>query len=177
MNDDLVAAIAAGDKATALALIEAGADLSGHDKTGETILSNAIFLTEDPQDRLELVRALVAHGADPRLLNVDGTGPLFDCAIQFDDSVMRLLLEAGADPNAEHDGGERLYDYTEFDYRNENFDPSLPEKGTEADRVTVDSWLAFLDRLALKHGKPRPTMLRLLREFGARSWSEEESDE
>ncbi len=177
MNGDLLAAIEAGDKATALALIEAGADLSGHDKTGETILCNAIFLTEDPQDRLEIVRALLAHGADPRLLNLDGSGPLFDCTIHFDDNVMRLLLEAGADPNAEQSSGERLYDYTEFDYRHDLYDTSLPEPGTENDRATVDSWIDFLDRLALKYGKPRPTMLRLLRKFGARSWNEDEASE
>lgn len=177
MNDDLLAAIAARDKATALALIEAGADLSGHDKTGETILSNAIFLTEDPQDRLELVRALLAHGADPRLLNVDGTGPLLECINYNDDRVMRLLLEAGADPNVILDGEEPLYDYTQCDYEYESYGGSLPERGTEADRATVESWIDFLDRLALKHERPRPTMLYLLREFGARSWSEEESPE
>jgi len=95
--------------------------------------------------------------------------------IEYDADVMRLLLENGADPNREHDIAESLFDWAEWHYRNDEYDLELPEQPTDIDSATTDSWLAFLDCLAVKYGKPRPACLQLLRKHGAIGWRERQS--
>lgn len=61
-----------------------------------------------------------------------------------------------------------------FDYRFETYGEgmALPEQPTAADRATPDTWLAFLDRIAITYGKRRPDYLLLLRNYGARTYAE-----
>lgn len=59
--------------------------------------------------------------------NPEGDGPLFSAIIQADYVGLALLLAYGADPREEHDMGESLYDWSEFDYRYEVWDLDLPE--------------------------------------------------
>ena len=68
-----------------------------------------------------------------------------------------------------------LLDWAEWHYRNDEYDLELPEQPTDIDSATTDSWLAFLDCLAVKYGKPRPACLQLLRKHGAIGWRERQS--
>jgi ankyrin repeat protein len=115
---------------------------------------------------------LLQAGANPKKLDRDGGGPLFDAVIQKDADVIKLLLDYGADPSREHDMGESLYDWAEFYYRWETYGGILPEAATEEEWDTPDNWLQFLDRLAVKHGQPRPDILILIRKAGAKTWYE-----
>lgn len=50
---------------------------------------------------LEIVQLLVAHGADAKLKNSQGTGPLFNAAASGKIEVVKFLAEKGADAKAE----------------------------------------------------------------------------
>lgn len=47
-----------------------------------------------------LVRGLVERGADPNRLNDRGQAPIAGAVFKREDEVVRVLLEAGADPRA-----------------------------------------------------------------------------
>jgi ankyrin repeat protein len=70
-------------------------------------------------------------GADPKQVDESGYGVLFSSVIAKDTKLIAYLLSRGADPNLEHDLGEALYDWAEFDYRYDEYDLNLPEKPTE----------------------------------------------
>jgi hypothetical protein len=89
----------------------------------------APFLAFEAHPRLhELVVELIRRGADPRLLTDDLGGPLFSAVIIRDPEIVRLLLQAGAQPNDEWDGPESLHEWAEFDYRYEEYRLDLPEE-------------------------------------------------
>ncbi len=167
MNRELFEALCDGDLRRAGELLSGGADINEPDEEGETILLRVIFHGCDAVQRHAVVRFMLDHGADPRLLNDAGAGPLLSALIVEDIETLRLLLDNGADPNREHELGESLYNYAEFNYRDETYHSHLPESPTEADKASENSWLEFLDRLAVKYDKPRPDYLMLLRERGA----------
>lgn len=48
----------------------------------------------------ELVRGLVQRGADPNRLNDRGQAPIAGAVFKREDEVVRVLMEAGADPRA-----------------------------------------------------------------------------
>lgn len=85
-------------------LLDGGADVNEVNCRGESLLTEAIIYFESHPSLHELVRKLLARGADAQLLSPDGSGPLFSAAIIMDAEVTRMLLAAGADPNKEHDG-------------------------------------------------------------------------
>lgn len=164
---------AARDVARMQRVVEAGYDLNCEGRHFDTPLGHAILNVRNPRARLRAVRALLASGAraDP---DPDGSGPLFAAAIQRDADVMQLLLDHGAAADREHDMGDPILDWATFDYRFETYgeDLELPEQPTAADTATPDTWLEFLDRIAIKYGKRRPDYLFLLRSHGARTYAE-----
>ncbi|MEV7321938.1 ankyrin repeat domain-containing protein [Streptomyces sp. NPDC093970] len=50
------------------------------------------------------VKDLLRRGADPARRNTDGTTPLYLASVQGEAEVARLLMEAGASPDAESSG-------------------------------------------------------------------------
>jgi uncharacterized protein len=121
----LVVAAASGREALAIFLLEQGADPKVADNHGITPLHHAVrkgFSTLTgirydahrviPPDMPELVKALLAHGADPNArikerlkmrddrppFDMSGATPFFLAAVATDAPLMRLLAANGADP-------------------------------------------------------------------------------
>ena len=100
----------------------------------------------------------------------------------MDSELLGILLSAGADPNQPKGlcESDSFYDWAEYDYcynvwMRDNAEFELinpPEESTEADRASEDSWLNYLDRMAVKYGVRRPDHLFLLRRYGAKSAQE-----
>jgi len=175
MSEDLKKALEAMDLPKAEELLRAGADINAPGKYGDSLLCEVIGPIHDKIERLTITKFMLEHGANPCLLAPEGSGPLFKAVIAQDTEVLKLLLDYGADPNREHDLGESLYAWAEFDYRYEAYDLKTPETPTDAEKVSEDAWLQYLDRLAIKHGKRRPDYLFLLRERGALTAAEKRS--
>jgi hypothetical protein len=129
--------------------------------------------SEEKTYRYEIVKLLLELGANPNQLDVEKSGALTDAMIAMDTEMMRVLLEAGANPN--HYGGfsdsETFYDYAEFDYRYRIYEMNnYPEpQPTYADE---DSWLLWLDEIAIKYNRRRPDHLFLLRQYNAKTSNE-----
>jgi ankyrin repeat protein len=155
-----------------------GFDLNGTNQFGDTILEYAISVLEFyPQvPKYAVVQEMLQLGANPNAPSQDGSSPLFAAVLNLDTEMLRLLLDAGADPNVVRiraDGAiESLYDCAHSAYIDEVWKSHLPEGVTPAERKDQDAWLRRLAHLAVKYGKQRPDPLHLLRERGALSMSE-----
>ena len=156
-------------------LLDAGANVNELTRSG-SLLRRTILAFEAHPRLHEAVVELLKRGADPTLLTDDHGGPLFSAVIIRDTEIVRLLLEAGAQPNAEWDWPESLYEWAEFDYRYEELGLDLPEEPSSQDRETEDAWLQFLERIAVAYGRRPPDYLRLLRAHGAKTSRELEAD-
>jgi len=123
----LLIALLNGQVALATELLERGADANLTDDYHRGALYAAIelrnfnhdkypFLYSDGRDPLEVIKALLAKGANPNQrtdttpvhglmqfdgswVNFDGQTPFIRAALSGDIQVMRLLLQHGADPN------------------------------------------------------------------------------
>jgi len=119
------------------ALVDAGAMINERDDKGETPLDVAVH-TRDPA----LVRALLENGADTAKAEVGATrnAPLFTLVNSPNDNnaaIARLLLDFGADPNAqakESINGPRVGDhllYFAVSYRNYAVAEALLQAGAD----------------------------------------------
>ncbi|MBK1620348.1 hypothetical protein CKO42_18265 [Lamprobacter modestohalophilus] len=166
-NLQLFAAIESEDVAQVKTLLARGANPSAIDEYGESALIKVCVSWNEPESRFLMVADLLDAGADPTYTEPQGSGVLFACVIAKDARLIDYLLSRGADPNKEHDLGEPLYSWAEFDYRYDEYDLNLPEEPTEQDRASEETWLEFLSRLAVKYGKHPPDYLITLRRAGA----------
>src|SRR5688572_21894755 len=95
----LVEAAKAGDRATALPLIEKRVDVNAPEPDGTTALHWAAHNGD-----VDLVQRLIRAGANVKAVNAFGPTPLSEAAGLADPAVLRALLEAGASvesPNAD----------------------------------------------------------------------------
>jgi ankyrin len=95
----LIDAVKAGDRATAIALIDKRADVNAPEKDGTTALFWAIH-----QGDATLVQRLIKAGARVGVTNEFGATPMSEAAIAADPAILAQLIEAGADvesPNAD----------------------------------------------------------------------------
>ncbi|MCR1784447.1 ankyrin repeat domain-containing protein [Nocardioides carbamazepini] len=92
-----------GDVSEVSALVAAGVDLGAVDKSGATALHLAC-----QQDNVEVASVLLEAGAPVDPPDASGNTPLWRAAFGFgggDPALIRLLLAAGANPDAENDSG------------------------------------------------------------------------
>jgi ankyrin repeat protein len=170
-----MSAACAGDFDAIRLQVAEGFDLNGTNQFGDTLLEYAIsaleFYLEAPKH--EVVGEMLRLGADPNALSQDGSSPLLAAVLNLDTEMLRLLVDAGADPNVVRirtDGViESLYDCAHSAYLDEVWKGHLPEGVTPVEREDEDAWLRHLTHLAVKYGKQRPDHLQLLRERGALS--------
>jgi len=87
-----------GDIRVVRALLAAGADINARTPHNVTPLMSAVSMAGgSPASALELIRA----GADVNVADSDGSTALWVATTESDVSVVRALLEAGADPNVQ----------------------------------------------------------------------------
>lgn len=77
--------------------VDAGVPVELTDASGNTLLMLAAY-----HGHAETVAALIARGAVVDALNDRGQNPLAGAVFKGEDAVVRVLLEAGADPDAGH---------------------------------------------------------------------------
>ncbi|TGR32923.1 ankyrin repeat domain-containing protein [Mesorhizobium sp. M8A.F.Ca.ET.202.01.1.1] len=87
-------------------LIEAGSSPNYEDHAGFPPIIAA--LSTERADKLDIIRILVDHGADPNMRGVNDWTPLHYAVAIRSVEAIRLLLAAGADPTLE----TRIDDYT-----------------------------------------------------------------
>jgi Ankyrin repeats (many copies) len=87
----LQSAVAQGDVAQAVLLLDQGAVIDARDEAGRTPLMLAVT-----QGRLEIVRLLLARGADPNAADSGGHTPLQQATKRHLQDVAALLEQAGA---------------------------------------------------------------------------------
>ncbi|NLT70025.1 MAG: ankyrin repeat domain-containing protein [Verrucomicrobiaceae bacterium] len=89
---DLLVAAAAGDLESIGLFREAGAEIDGTDRAGNTALIKAAS-----GGHLEAVETLLGLGADPRRINAVGRDALISASAKGYEDVARMLLHRGAD--------------------------------------------------------------------------------
>ena len=87
-------------------VMESNPNVNLQNAAGRTPLMAAVWEYRDEDGLLEIVRTLLAAGADPNIGGSDGNFPIHDAARNGQHEVVRALLEAGADPGQTDDRGQ-----------------------------------------------------------------------
>ena len=101
LQDILYLAIYRNDIAEVKRLLSSGLDVTIKYEVGRSPLIEACVLL----DRLEMVKLLLAHGADPNVVNSDGDTPLHIMAKFGETEKCKVLLDGGADPTLKNKAG------------------------------------------------------------------------
>ena len=107
-SSPLIDAIVDRHDALALRLISEGANLEATDEHGSTALW---FAVNAGTPNMDIVRALVEHGANVNARCIGGATPLHGAAEFGTPEVVRYLIDHGADPLARDDCGDTPASY------------------------------------------------------------------
>ncbi len=118
-NTALTGAAMAGNAATVQMLLAHGADPNHHGASLGSPLMNAVLGMEiihfpqqkarSTQQYVEIIRALLSHGAAVNVADEHGETPLTVSALDGDTAIIPMLLAHGANPNTRtHDGTSAL---------------------------------------------------------------------
>jgi ankyrin repeat protein len=88
-------AIAAGAEGATRFLLERGADINQHNKSGTTVLLEAIEIAAY-RSKEEFIHILLEKGADVNMQLSDGTSPLLIATQRSSEHLVRLILDKGA---------------------------------------------------------------------------------
>ena len=88
---------AAGDSSKVKLLVEAGADVHAQSKLGRTPL----IIASATAGNLDTIRLLLAKGANPKLVDENGDGPVGSAASAGDSAMLRELLARGGSTREE----------------------------------------------------------------------------
>jgi ankyrin repeat protein len=92
-------------------LVQLGADVNARHRMSHTLLDSEA--TSVPAD-INRIRFLLENGADPNLRDDRGSCPLIEAAMSKNYEVVDLLLEMGADINAQENNGKTALHYSLF---------------------------------------------------------------
>lgn len=95
---EIVTHAQSGDVERLKYLLDGGADPNTI-RTGDRA---SLLIVSSTGGHIDVVRTLIAKGADPNLANGNGWTPLMAAVARGHLAVVRLLLENGADPNKRH---------------------------------------------------------------------------
>lgn len=95
---EIVTHAQSGDGERLKYLLDRGADPNTI-RTGDRA---SLLIVSSTGGHIDVVRTLIAKGADPNLANRNGWTPLMAAVAHGHRAVVRLLLENGADPNKRH---------------------------------------------------------------------------
>jgi ankyrin repeat protein len=157
-------------------MIAYGLDLNERDERWSPLFEQIIeqlYRSRSPF-RYEAVRMLLELGADPNKFAGAEIGPLTHAVWEMDSEMLKILLDASADPNLPfaEDEYESFLDYSMEHFEFTLMQLDIDEKRTKEDEESTESWLAYLDRCALQHSFQRPEHLYVLRSYGALSRKE-----
>ncbi len=173
---NFVKLVGSGDINALHTFVERGLDLNGKDQFGDTILESVVteFHYRCPPLRYEIILQMIRLGADPRRRGDAGTSALYPAILSMDTEMIRILLDAGADPNADEmdEPTQSLLDRSILNYCFDIWEDLEPESATPEELGNVDAYLAYLARLAAKYGAQPPDHLLLLRAKGALTFKE-----
>jgi len=93
--------IEAGDRKSALEMIARNVPVNTPQPDGSTPLHWAVYRVDE-----ELVRALLAHGAKPDVVNGFGSSPLAEAVRVANVNIVGMLLDSGANANRANEDGE-----------------------------------------------------------------------
>jgi ankyrin repeat protein len=147
MDDQLLAAAAAGDVAAITAALDGGANVDARDATGRTALLAATIA-----GRTDAVRTLVEAGADVDLQDDRQDNPFLYAGAEGMLDILRLVNEAGADPTLTNRfGGTALIPPSERGHV-EIVRYLLNETDVDVDHVNNLGWTALLEAIVLGDG-------------------------
>jgi ankyrin repeat protein len=154
----IVNAVKGGDRAAALALIDARADVNEREADGTTALHYAAHRND-----LELAQRLLDAGADPNAKNDYGATPMSEAAVTGNAALIEALVEAGADvESANADGQTALMVVA----RTGNVEAARVLLRRGADANTQERWRGQT-ALMWAAAQNQPDVVRLLVEVGA----------
>lgn len=154
-----------------------GADVDACNEQGQSVLHSCLEEAMVEPVNLYAVNftpLLLELGADPGLTDEHCCTSIFMVCLAHAESILHFLLDAGANPNE-----DLTLEYTQTvletvieDYEYSVFNWHYPDLPMKKDSENTDTWIDFLDRMAVKTGRIQPMCIKTLREFGAKTIDE-----